>query len=332
MLEYKVDPEHEGFRIDRYIKEQNSEVLYSRSLIDTLILNNKVFVNTRVCLKKSHKVKTADIISINTEGIELAGENLPEKEDIPLDIVFEDEYLAIVNKPAGLTVHPGAGNKSGTLVNALLYRYGNQLSQNDIARPGIVHRLDKDTSGLIIITKDNKTHFEMSQLFLNRTIKKTYLCICLGVPKLLEGTIDLQLKRHHSDRTKMSVSNKGRDAITHYTTLADFEYFSLLEVLLQTGRTHQIRVHLEAINLPILADNVYNSTKRTLGGMPLNKQSALKVFLNKHLNRQALHAWKLDFVHPFTKEEMHFEAPLPADITATIDFFKKNYYFNNYKG
>ena len=392
MIEFLVNKEFSGFRLDKYLKEQNKDELYSRALIEKLILDKKVKVNSNFCTKKSFLVKENDTICVlydtnhENQSKELTSYHLP------LNIVYEDEYIAIIDKPAGLTVHPGAGNKENTLVNALLFHFGDNLSQviqcpplqgggggmlsidknsseisrrdnlliEDIdnfplsitnysfcSRPGIVHRLDKDTSGLIIITKDDVTHFKMSDLFMKREIEKTYLCICLGVPEPSTGTINKPITRHKTNRLKMTTVNadtdgftqrwngqvhslRNKEAITHYKTLMDFEYFSLLEIKLETGRTHQIRVHLDSIHHPVIGDSVYNSMKRTLGSCPPNKQTSLKLFFNKNLQRQALHAWKIRFKHPILQKDIDIESELPNDLNKTIEFFKKMFVFYEY--
>ena len=331
MIKFTVTDEYDAYRIDKYIKEQNEENLYSRTLIDKYIQTEKVSVNGKIVTKKSYPVKTNDEIIINLLDIEQERVEHIQQEPIDLKILYEDEYLAVIDKPSGMTVHPGAGNHYGTLANALLYHFGNNLSNIDSEdskiqqRAGIVHRLDKDTSGVIIITKDNQTHYGMSQLFMNRLVDKTYLCICLGVPDPLQGTIDKSIGRCKSNRKKMTVDPDGKPAVTHYKTLIDFEYFSLLEVKLETGRTHQIRVHLDSIYHPIIADEVYNSLKRTLGSCPPNKQIAIKMYLNKHIHRQALHAYKVQFNHPRLNKVIQVESALPDDMEDFISFLKNNF-------
>ncbi|MCL2063623.1 MAG: RluA family pseudouridine synthase [Candidatus Cloacimonetes bacterium] len=361
MIEFIVDKNFDKYRLDKFIKEQNNEILYSRTLIEKYINEDKVLVNSKIFNKKSLLLKENDVVHVLIEKNIISDMNVMSllSENIPLKILYEDDYLAIIDKPAGMTVHPGAGNRSGTLVNALLNHYGENLSMiseyktqelntnivekldaksniYDYIRPGIVHRLDKDTSGLIIITKDNQTHFEMSQLFMNRNIEKSYLCLCLGIPEPLNGTIIKPISRNRTDRKKMSVvdihsddimHSSAKDAITHYRTMIELEYFALLELKLETGRTHQIRVHLESIHHPVLGDNVYNSLKRTLGSCPPNRQTMIKMFLTKHLQRQALHAWKIKFIHPRTKKEIYLEADIPEDITKTIEFLKKTFIY-----
>ena len=335
MIEFKVSKNFTNTRIDKYLVSQNHKDLFSRNLIDKLIISGKVFINSDNKFKKSYLVQENDLIMVDLEILSEENKNCLEKENIPIDIVYEDDFMAVINKKAGITVHPAPGNKNGTLVNALLFHFHEKLStinknseNEEFPRPGIVHRLDKDTSGLIIIAKDDKTHFELSKLFMNRLIKKKYLCLCLGVPNPLSGEINFPISRHKTDRKKMSACPQGREALSSYKTLIDFDYFSLLEVEIHTGRTHQIRVHLEANNHPVLGDIVYNSLKRTLACCPLNHQKTLKQYLVKNLNRQALHAWKLSFVHPILKSEVNLTTPLPEDIKKVIIFLQNqfNYY------
>ena len=321
-LNFIVDHQFVGYRIDRYLFVQSSEYLYSRAMIERLVLQKKVFINHQTCLKKSQLLKYNDSILVIYEQGTTPNLLSPQKEDIKLDIQYEDDYLAMINKPAGMTVHPAPGNYSGTLVNALLAKFP-QLSSCEVNRPGLVHRLDKDTSGLIIITKDNKTHAKMSQLFMNRQIQKTYLGWCLGVPKPLEQIINQPIHRHQTQRKKMTIAQDGRPALTSFKTVEDFRYFSLLEINIATGRTHQIRVHLENINHPIIGDSLYNSTKRTVANCPNNLQKRVKLFLEKKITRQLLHAWKLEFKHPMTNQQISIETEKPLDFVMITDFLKE---------
>lgn len=312
-------------RLDKAINKQNHPDLYSRNLIDKLIEESSVYINGKICTKKSFKVKNNDKIKIILEE-KLTENEPPLKENIPLDIVYEDEFLAVINKQAGITVHPAPGNHTGTLVNALLYHFEEDLSESeDNNRPGIVHRLDKDTSGLIVIAKNNKIHYELSKLFSERSIDKTYLAISLGVPNIHSGTIENHIKRHPTDRKKMSVSADGKHAVSQYETLIDFEYFSLIKVKILTGRTHQIRVHLESIHHPVIGDSLYNSTKRVLGSVPPSEQKRVKDFLNKYVNRQLLHSYELSFIHPVTQKQISFNADIPEDFFSTIKFLKSQF-------
>jgi len=218
-----------------------------------------------------------------------------EAENIPLDIIYEDKDILVINKPRGLTVHPGAGNRSGTLVNALLHHCRDLSGIGGVERPGIVHRLDKDTSGILLVAKNDKAHQVLSAQFKDRTIQKTYLAIVKGNPKKDEGTIAEPIGRHPVNRKKMAVSHKGREAVTHYKVLKRFKEYSLVELKPKTGRTHQLRVHLAHIGHSILGDPVYGKG-----------------------NAQLLHAYKIKFTHPRTEKELEFEAKLPDDMLKLI--------------
>ena len=326
MLQFVVENKFQGYRLDKFLKEQNHELLYSRALIEKLIDNKKISNNANLVTKKSLILKGDDIINVVLDQ-ENISQKLPEKENIPLVILYEDEYLAIIDKPAGMTVHPAPGNYTGTLVNALLYHFEKNLSNNqdNQMRPGIVHRLDKDTSGVLIITKDNKTHFELSKLFAERKVLKTYFCICLGTFQSDVGSINHPISRNKSDRKKMAIDPNGKSALTRYTVLREYEYFSVLKIEIETGRTHQIRVHLDAINHPVLGDIVYNNLKKTLNRVPHKEQISLKQFLSNNLKRQALHAWELRFVHPITNKEIYVSANIPNDLIETEQYLNERF-------
>jgi len=319
MIQFSVDPTSHGLRLDKYIMSQNHSQLYSRSLIEKLIATENVCINHAKCTKKSYPLKTNDLVTISVGDGPVRPEfHSPPPENLPLNIIYQDPYLAIIDKPAGLVVHPAPGNHTGTLVNALLHHLGTNLATQNIDRPGIVHRLDKHTSGLMIIAKDNKTHFLLSNLFASRQIHKTYLCICCGVPSPPTADITLPIHRHHTDRKKMSTHPLGRPAHSRYRVIEDLQYFALCEVDLLTGRTHQIRVHMTAINHPILGDTTYSSQKQALAFCPPNLQTALKHLLKNKLTRQALHSHKLSFVHPITGEHLTFQSEPPTDIQDTL--------------
>ena len=316
-IEYLEDKKQ---RIDKYIVSLGLEELYSRSYIDKLLQEEAILVNGK-SVKKNYKLSHSDIIKIEVpqkKELEI------KPQDIPIDIIWEDDDIAIVNKPVGLIVHPGAGVQDGTLVNALLFHFNKKLSvQHDPLRPGVVHRLDKDTSGLIIVAKNDRVHSLLSRMFQDRTIKKTYLAITVGVPSKAEDTIKTLIGRSKKDRIKMTVTTDGREAVTHYKIAKYFDFFSLVEVELETGRTHQIRVHFSHINCPILGDNTYSTLKRTLSIVPFHYQKKVKYLLANHLKRQALHAYRLEFEHPITKEIVKAEAPIPEDIQYTINWLEK---------
>ncbi len=310
----------EKIRIDKFLSGIEIEKLLSRSFIDKLISNGNIRVNSKEC-KKNYKLSFGDLIEID----------LPQepKTDIEplqmnLDIVYEDEYFIIVNKPAGLTVHPAPGHYNDTLVNALVYNFKDKLSSgyNDM-RPGIVHRLDKDTSGLIIVAKNDKIHLLLSKMFQERKIEKKYLAITINHPPKDKGTIKTFLNRDKRDRKRFAVSKEGKSAITHYKLIERFEYFSLIELVLETGRTHQIRIHLKYINCPILGDEVYSGVKTILSYLPQNFHKKMKLLLKNHLKRQALHSYKLNFVHPITGENISVKSELPKDMKFVLEWIKK---------
>jgi 23S rRNA pseudouridine1911/1915/1917 synthase len=235
-------------------------------------------------------------------------------QDIPLAILFEDEHLLVVDKPAGMVVHPAAGNRDGTLVNALLHHCAGRLSGiNGVARPGIVHRIDKDTSGLLVVAKTDAAHEGLAAQFAAHSIERRYLAICAGHPRPAEGTISGRIGRSDKDRKKMAVladdSRRGKHAVTHYRLLRPLNQAALIECRLETGRTHQVRVHCAAIGHPLLGDLVYGNTPKAL--RPLLERLGFR--------RQALHAATLGFDHPITGEQLSFSAEMPNDMTELID-------------
>lgn len=279
-----------NIRIDKYLSN-NTDL--SRTLISKMIDNGYIFVNDKLT-KNNYKVKENDIIKIDESFKEEA--NI-EPEEMKLNIVYEDNDIMVVNKPSGMVVHPGNGNYSGTLVNGLMY-YTSSLSDiNGEVRPGIVHRIDKDTSGLIIIAKNNKTHEILSDYFKNKTIIRTYIALVKGEISTNSGTIDAPIGRSDKDRKKMAVTSKNsKNAITHFTVLKRYKGYTLIKCKLDTGRTHQIRVHMNYIGHPVYNDPVYTNDKCSDFG-------------------QFLHSYSMEFIHPITKEKMYFECPLPEYFT-----------------
>lgn len=283
-MEVKVTEENE--RIDKYIAKTTD---LSRTLISKMIDNGFILVNNKKT-KNNYKVKLNDIITID-ENYKESTDVLPEKMD--LNIVYEDNDILIINKPSGMVVHPGNGNYSGTLVNGLMYYTNNLSSVNGEIRPGIVHRIDKDTSGLIIVAKNNKTHEILSNYFQNKTITRTYIALVKGELKTNSATIDAPIGRSEKDRKKMAVTSKNsKNAVTHLTVLKRYKGYTLVKLKLDTGRTHQIRVHMQYIGHPVYNDPVYTNDKCSEFG-------------------QFLHSYSMEFVHPITKEKMYFECPLP---------------------
>jgi 23S rRNA pseudouridine1911/1915/1917 synthase len=255
-------------------------------------------------VKTGYLVKPNDLITLNLPE-SVGGPPFPE--DIPLDILYEDSHLAVINKPSGLVCHAGAGVRSGTLVNALLHRMG-PLETGDPERPGIVHRLDKLTSGVMLVAKNTTAHRHLAQQFKNREIKKEYVALVYGVPSPSSGTIDLALGRDPKNRKKISTrARRKRTAVTHYKVLEDFGFVSLLQVRIETGRTHQIRVHLAQKGHPVVGDSLYG-TDRTRS-LPAKVSHAAK-----ELQRLFLHSRRLEFRHPQSGEILSFEAPFPPEL------------------
>lgn len=312
-----------GVRLDRFLAGRLDGL--SRSRVQALIKSGCVRGSSGTLLDPGGKVKPGDVIEVDAPPPEAAA---PEPEDIPLTVVFEDEHLIVVDKPAGLVVHPGAGNATGTLVNALLAHCGDSLRGiGGVKRPGIVHRLDKDTSGLLVVAKSDIVHRGLSEQFASHgedgRLSRRYLAVVWGVPLQAHGRIDAPLARSQSNRTKIAVvrGEAGRHAVTHYDVIDSFDdargkpLASLIDCRLETGRTHQIRVHLAHIGHPLLGDETYGghfaaSTRR----LDANAQAALAA-----LGRQALHAAHLGFEHPVTGKPMSFDCPLPPELAALVE-------------
>ena len=310
---FKVELLESGNRLDKFLaqKFQITHPEITRSKIQNIIAEKLVEVNNIIINSDSYKVKNHDNISVVIMGSK--SPDLVAKK-IDFAIVYEDDDLMIVNKPYGLTVHPGNGNNDDTLVNGLLFSHADQLSS--IAgsfRLGIVHRLDKDTSGLMMVAKNDLTHQLLSQMLKERNISRSYLAFIYGVVEPKKGVINKNIIRSRQNRLKMSVcKSAGRVAITNYHTKEIFldGFASMLECNLETGRTHQIRVHLESIKHSIIGDQLYNSCKKML---PKDSTEELKNYL-KNLSRQALHSYKINFIHPILHQEIKFEIDLPDDL------------------
>ncbi len=275
----------------------------SRSQIQNWIRKGYMRINgTEV--KTGYLVKPNDLITLNLPE-SVSGHPFPE--DIPLDILYEDSHLAVINKPSGLVCHAGAGVRSGTLVNALLHRMG-PLETGDPERPGIVHRLDKLTSGVMLVAKNTTAHRHLAQQFKNREIRKEYVALVYGVPSPSSGTIDLALGRDPKNRKKISTrARRKRTAVTHYKVLEDFGFVSLLQVRIETGRTHQIRVHLAQKGHPVVGDSLYGTDRAR--SLPAKLSHAAK-----ELQRLFLHSRRLEFRHPQSGEILSFEAPFPPEL------------------
>lgn len=308
VLEFQVEEQLSPVRLDQYLASVLCQVYagFSRSRVQRLIDDGKVQVDL-------HLAKA----SLKLSGGEQVRVDLPEPVDcgvkaqeIPLQIVYEDEHLLVVNKPSGLVVHPGAGVSDGTLVNALLSHCRDSLSGiSGTMRPGIVHRLDKDTSGLLVVAKNDVAHQNLSAQISARTAKRVYLALLEGMPPAEHGTVDKPIGRHKTKRWQMAIVPDGRKAVTHFEVLRTREKFSLIKATLQTGRTHQIRVHMASLNCPVVGDLVYNH--KTTGTQTARSKLGL--------NGQALHAAYLCFTHPISGQLLEFEAALPADFQQLID-------------
>ncbi len=313
---FSVDANQSRIRIDRYLTDRVENA--TRNKVQQSILDQRVLVNGNP-IKSNYKVSPGDSIRVIYTSPP-PPELLPEP--IPLSIVFEDDDLIIIDKPAGMVVHPAYANWTGTLANAVLYHTQSQLSKinEEPMRPGIVHRLDKDTSGLIVVAKNDETHYALAKQFADRKTLKKYLALVWGVPKTTSDTIKTNIGRNKRDRKLMACypydSMEGKPAITEYKIVEDYGYFSLLDVRLHTGRTHQIRVHLQHINHPIISDEAYGGKKIRSCGFAQSEAFLKNLF--QRIPRQALHAYYLEFEHPKTKRMVTFTSPLPEDMKHAI--------------
>jgi 23S rRNA pseudouridine1911/1915/1917 synthase len=305
VTEINLQVEEQGERIDRYLSQQLSDL--SRSRIQQLIEEGNVQLNDKICTSKKITVQPGDRISLvipNAKPLEL------EPEAIPLDILYEDDSLIILNKPAGLVVHPAAGHESGTLVNAILAHCPNLTGIGGVQRPGIVHRLDKDTTGAIAIAKTDQAHQHLQAQLKAKTARREYLGIVYGAPSAESGTIDQPIGRHPIDRKKMAVvpvEKGGRPAVTHWQIRERLGNYTLMHFQLETGRTHQIRVHSAYVGHPIVGDPVYSSGRSVGVNLP----------------GQALHAWRLTLQHPLSGNLIEVTAPLPKTFTTLLDVLRR---------
>ena len=300
MKEYIVSQEEKGKRLDTYIPSVDTDI--TRTSAQRLIEDGNILVNGKNA-KVSYKIQENDKISVEIpepKQIELKAQN------IPIEIVYEDSDIIVVNKPKGMVVHPANGNPDGTLVNAIMAICKDSLSGiGGEIRPGIVHRIDKDTSGLLIVAKNDNAHVKMSEQIKNHEVKKTYIALVRGVFKENEATIDMPIGRSTSDRKKMAINKNGKNAITHIKVLKRFDKYTLLKVNIETGRTHQIRVHLSHIGYPSVGDYAYSNGKNEFDVVG-----------------QCLHAQKLEFKHPITQKDMCLEAELPQYFKDILDKLK----------
>jgi 23S rRNA pseudouridine1911/1915/1917 synthase len=313
----QVDPGQSLIRIDKFLSDRLPNA--SRNRIQNGIRDGLVKVNGSD-IKSNYKVRPDDVVTISLPQPPRDTDVVPEK--IPLDIVYEDAELLVVDKPAGRVVHPAYNNWTGTLVNALVYHFQNlpEMPDNE-GRPGLVHRIDKDTSGLLVIAKTEHALNRLAKQFFDHSIERTYQALVWGVPKEMDGTIDVKLGRSLKDRrivTAYPEGDYGKRAITHYKLLQDLRYVSIIECKLETGRTHQIRAHMKYIGHPLFNDSTYGGDK-ILKGTVFSKYKSFVQNCFKILPRQALHAQSLGFDHPVTGEFMQFSSPLPPDFKEVID-------------
>ena len=306
-LQFQLDESYLGQRIDQVAALIWND--YSRERLKQWLKDGHLLVNGN-SVKPKYKCEGDEVLTLNVE-LEAQTRSLPE--DIPLNIVYEDDDILVINKPVGMVVHPGAGNSTGTLVNALLHHYP---KSSELARAGLVHRIDKDTSGLLVVAKSLEAQFSLSKQLAKKSVYRIYDVVVYG-NIIAGGTIDEPIKRHPVDRVKMTVLPGGKDAVTHYNVKERFQHFTRVQARLETGRTHQIRVHFSYIGYGLVGDQVYMPRVRLPAGSSELLADTLRGF-----KRQALHAAKLGLVHPKTGEDMMFEAPWPEDFAQLVDVLR----------
>lgn len=306
-LQFQLDESYLGQRIDQVAALVWSD--FSREKLKQWLKDGHLLVNGNT-VKPKYKCEGNELLTLDVE-LEVQTKSLPE--NIPLNVVYEDDDIIVINKPVGMVVHPGAGNTSGTLVNALLYHYPKSA---ELARAGLVHRIDKDTSGLLVVAKNLEAQFSLSKQLAKKSVYRLYDLVVYG-NIIAGGTIDEPIKRHPVDRVKMAVLPGGRDAVTHYNVKERFQHFTRVQARLETGRTHQIRVHFSYLGFGLVGDSVYMSRVRVPAGASELLADTLRGF-----KRQALHATKLGLIHPRSGEEMMFEAPWADDFAQLIDLLR----------
>lgn len=318
---FEVDRGQEPMRIDKFLVNRMMQT--SRTRIQSAAQAGNILVNEKP-VKSNYRIKPGEQISIVLPHPPRETEILPE--DIPLDVVYEDDQLLVINKEAGMVVHPGVGNYSGTLINALYHYFrGLPLFQSGDMRPGMVHRLDKDTTGLLVIAKTDLAHNRLAKQFFERKTKRRYMALVWGDMAQDEGSIEGYIGRDLKDRTRMKVyedESQGKHALTHYRVIERLGYINLVECRLETGRTHQIRVHFQSIRHPLFNDATYGGDQ-ILKGTTFTKYKQFVQNCFSILPRQALHARSLGFIHPVSGEEVYFESELPADISEVIDKWRR---------
>ncbi len=312
-LQITVSAEDSCKRLDVLLSEKKA--LLSRSQAQKAIKDKRVWVN-QVVQKASYKISAGDVVEVTvSDPVPLQSQ----PENIPVEILYEDQGIVVVNKPAGMVMHPAAGNYSGTLVNALLFHCQTLSGIGGIIRPGIVHRLDKGTSGVVVVAKNDLAHHSLSEQFKKHTVIRQYKALVFGRMNEPSGTVRSPIGRHPADRKKMSTNpKKGRDAATHWEIKEAFDSFSLIEARLETGRTHQVRVHLASIGRPIAGDQVYGSSGRLRSVSSKPVLDALK-----GIRRPLLHAGRLGFIHPEKRVPMSFEVPLPEDFLHVLEVLRR---------
>ncbi|MCH7401308.1 RluA family pseudouridine synthase [Belliella kenyensis] len=322
-----VDKKQSLIRIDKFLTDKLANT--TRNRVQSAIEAGHITVNGGK-VKTNYKIKPQDEIKVYLQEPIRDGELIAE--DIPLDIIYEDDHLLIVNKPAGMVVHPAHGNWTGTLVNALAYHF-EQLPElpGNSGRPGLVHRIDKDTSGLLVIAKSELAMSDLANQFFHHTIDRTYLALVWGELEEDQGTIDAHVGRSAKDRKVMSAypdGSQGKHAVTHYKVLERLRYVSLIKCNLETGRTHQIRAHMKYLGHPLFNDAMYGGDK-IRKGTQFSKYTSFIKNCFELMPRQALHATSLGFIHPVTKENMHFEIPLSEDFAAVLDKWRQYVVYEN---
>lgn len=316
-IEISAPKEASGKRIDSFLSQQDLGL--SRAFIQRLISDHLIVVDGRPT-KSSYKIRGGDKIKIDIPPLEKPS---LEPEDIPLDIVYEDSDLLVVSKKAGMVVHPAVGNYSHTLVNALLFHCKDLSGINGVLRPGIVHRLDKNTSGLLVVAKNDFAHLGLAEQIQDRSLLREYVAITWGHMAKEEGSIEAPIGRAIRDRKKMTVTRlKGRESLTQYRLLERFDLCDLLSIRLKTGRTHQIRVHLSYLNHPVLGDPEYGGRQKWIKAIHDQKRPFAQKLLSA-IDRQALHARRLGFVHPRTEEYQEFDSSLPEDMESLLNLLRK---------
>lgn len=315
-IEIIVPPRKKRERLDVFLTRHIENA--TRNKVQQAIESGLVLVNGKP-VRSSYALCGGEIIHMS---LPRPRPNKALPEDIPLDILYEDEHLLVVNKPAGMVTHPAYGNYTGTLVNALLYHCRNLSTIGSETRPGIVHRLDKDTSGLMVVAKTDTAHAHLARQFSNRSIGREYWALVWGTFQEDSGSIEAELGRSKTDRKKIAVVAGGKHAITDFEVIERFPYLTLLRLRLRTGRTHQIRVHLAHIHHPVFGDPTYHG-RRIVAGPGTARQKAEVQSLLQLISRQALHAKTIEFIHPVTSEKLSFDSPLPADFAEVLSVLEK---------